>query len=50
MVIDFARDGTPIGIEIIAPSKVSAAGINRVLKRLGFEPVTRAELAPLLAA
>lgn len=50
MVIDFSRDGQPIGIEIATPGRVSASAINRVLRRLGFAPVTPAELAPLLAA
>lgn len=50
LVIDFARDGMPIGIEIVSPGKVSVAAMNRVLRKFGFEPITRAELAPLLAA
>jgi len=50
LVIDFAQTGRPIGIEITAPSKVTAAGINRVLKELGFPPVKQADLAPLRAA
>ncbi len=50
LVIDFARRGKPIGIEITAPGKATAADINRVLKELGFPPVKQAELAPLRAA
>ena len=50
LVIDFNRKGKPIGIEITAPAKLSAAALNRVLRRLGFPPVTRADLAPLRAA
>lgn len=50
LVIDFNQEGTPIGIEITAPSKVSATTLNRVLRRLGIPPVTRADLAPLRAA
>ena len=50
LVIDFNRSGKPIGIEITAPSKLSAAALNRVLRRLGFPAVTRADLAPLRAA
>ena len=50
LVIDYTRAGQPIGIEITAPEKVSAASLNRVLRSLGFQPVTRAELAPLRAA
>jgi hypothetical protein len=50
LVIDFNRSGTPIGIEITAPAKSSAAALNRILRRLGLPTVTRADLAPLRAA
>jgi hypothetical protein len=50
LVIDFNRSGKPIGIEITAPAKLSAAALNRVLHRLGLPAVTRADLAPLRAA
>ncbi|MBI2525097.1 MAG: DUF2283 domain-containing protein [Candidatus Rokubacteria bacterium] len=50
LVIDFNRGGKPIGIEITAPAKLSAAALNRVLRRLGLPAVTRADLAPLRAA
>lgn len=49
-VVDFTSDGRPIGIEITAPSRATAAGLNRLLKKLGCEPVTRSDLAPLRAA
>ena len=50
LVIDFARGGRPIGIEITAPSEVSVVALNRVLREFDFAPVTRADLAPLVAA
>lgn len=50
LVIDFNRSGKPIGIEITAPAKLSAPALNRVLRRLGLPPVSRADLAPLRAA
>jgi uncharacterized protein YuzE len=50
LVIDFARDGKPIGIEILAPDKLTLAVFNRVLRELGFRPLKRADLAPLKAA
>ncbi len=50
IVVDFHRDGRPIGIEITAPGKVSLAGLNKVLRELGLPPAKRADLAPLLAA
>jgi len=50
VVIDFSRSGEPIGIEITAPSKLSLAAFNRVLRELGLPPLKRSDLAPLLAA
>ena len=50
LVIDFTRSGKPIGIEITAPAKLSAAALNRILRRLRLPTVTRADLAPLRAA
>jgi hypothetical protein len=50
LIIDFACDGTPIGIEITAPSKLSVAALNRVLRELGLPATNRSDLAPLLAA
>jgi len=50
LVVDFNRRGKPIGIEITAPAKLSAAALNRVLRRFGCPPVRSADLAPLSAA
>ena len=50
LVIDFTRDGRPIGIEIVAPDKLTLSAFNRVLRELGFPPLKRADLAPLMAA
>lgn len=50
LVIDFTRDGKPIGIEIVAPDKLTLTAFNRVLRELGFRPLKRANLAPLIAA
>ena len=50
LVIDYSRTGKPIGVEITAPSKLSAPVLNRVLRRLGVPTVTPADLAPLRAA
>ena len=50
LVIDFRCDGKPIGIEILAPEKLTLAAFNRVLRDLGFLPLKRADLAPLRAA
>lgn len=50
LIVDFHRDGRPIGIEITAPAKISLGVVNRVLRRLGLPAAKRADLAPLLAA
>jgi len=50
LVIDFRRDGKPIGIEILAPGRVTLAVFNRVLRDLGLPALKRADLAPLRAA
>jgi hypothetical protein len=50
LVIDFARDGRPIGIEILAPNKLTLTTFNRVLRDLGFPLLKRVDLAPLMAA
>ena len=50
LVIDFNREGKPIGIEITAPTKVSLSSLNNTLRSLGLPLVRRADLAPLLAA
>jgi hypothetical protein len=46
LVVDFATDGRPIGIEIIAPRSVSLAGLNRIVTRVD-EAAEAADLAPL---
>jgi len=50
MVVDLARDGTPLGIEITAPGLVKLADVNRLLKSLGAPTITKSEFAPLVAA
>jgi len=50
LLIDFAKDGRPIGIEITARSMLSVTVFNRVLRELGFPPVKRQEIASLIAA
>jgi len=50
LLVDFASDGTPIGVEISSPSQLDLRGLNEVLMRLGHEPVGPEDLAPLVAA
>jgi uncharacterized protein YuzE len=50
VLVDYGRSGRPIGIEITAPTKVTLATVNRVLRALGQPLLTRQEFAPLRAA
>ena len=50
LLIDYAADGRAIGIEIIAPTKVSLEALNRALAVVKAEPATAEELGPLAAA
>ncbi len=50
LIIDFARDKRPIGIEITSPSKTSLVALNRLLRELGMPPLSRDDFAPLRAA
>jgi hypothetical protein len=50
LVIDFAANAQPLGIEITAPAQLTLAALNRVLRDLGCAPVRRADIAPLRAA
>jgi len=50
LLIDYTQDGRAIGIEIMAPSKVTLAALNRALAAAHQQPATADDLAPLLAA
>ena len=50
LLIDYSRREKPIGIEITVPMRVTAAAVNRVLRKIGLPPVNRSDLAPLRAA
>lgn len=50
LLVDYARGGQPIGVEITTPGTLSVAAFNRVLRELGFPPVRRVDVAPLIAA
>jgi len=47
--IDLDPAGTPIGVEITAPSLVSVADVNAALAQFGAGAIDPAELAPLAA-
>lgn len=50
VVVDFRRDGRPIGIEILVPGKLALTVFNRVLRHLGLPTLKRADWAPLNVA
>jgi len=50
LLVDYARCGRPIGVEITNPGALSVAAFNRVLRELGFTSVSREDVAPLIAA
>lgn len=50
LVVDFATDGRPIGIEITTPSRLVLGELNQLLSKLGQVPVAPEDLAPLAAA
>lgn len=47
--VDLDQAGTPIGVEITAPSLVSAADVNAALAKFGASAIDPVELAPLAA-
>ena len=50
LIVDFAKDDAPIGIEITAPGRVSVTEIDEVLRAIGQPPLEPGEVAPLAAA
>lgn len=50
LVVDFAVDGRPIGIEISAPAQFELAVLNTLLERLGQAPARPEDFSPLCAA
>ena len=50
LVVDYARNGHAIWIEITSPGTVTLTALNRVLRELGAAPLKRSEFEPLRAA
>lgn len=50
LIIDFSATGQPLGVEITAPTELTAADLNRVLGDLDVPPIDPPDLAPLRAA
>ncbi len=50
ILVDYAANGEPIGLEITAPAHVTVDQINTVLETLGLSSMSEEDLAPLHAA
>lgn len=50
LVVDYAADGHPMGIEIVTPGAVTLEELYELFDRLGLGRPTPDELAPLQAA
>jgi hypothetical protein len=50
LVVDYATDGRPIGVEITAPEVVTLDRVNALLEGLGQPPLPEEEFKPLTAA
>ncbi len=50
LVLDYAADGRPIGVEITAPRVTTLEALNRALAAAHVDPITSAEIQPLLTA
>jgi hypothetical protein len=48
MLADFNQEGEAIGIEFVAPSKVTLAKVNALLEALGEDSASLDELWPLI--
>lgn len=50
LLVDFADDGAPIGVEIVNPLQTDAETVIAVISEVRGGPVSIEELAPLSAA
>ena len=50
VLVDYAANGEPIGLEITTPTHVTVDQINAVLETLGLSSMPAEDLAPLCAA
>lgn len=50
LVVDYAANGQPIGVEITAPPAVSLERLNSLLGELGESPLAEHEYRPVRAA
>jgi hypothetical protein len=47
LIVDFASNGAPIGIEITAPRKVTLVALNELLAELGEVALSEQDYAPV---
>jgi hypothetical protein len=50
LVVDYAANGQPVGVEITAPLAVPLQHLNSLLAELGESPLAEHEYAPVRAA
>ena len=50
LLVDYAADGRPIGIEITSPCHVTFDQVNQTLQTLDLPPISREAFAPLATA
>jgi hypothetical protein len=50
LIIDFTADDRAMGIEITAPSRISLADMNAALAAAKQDPISAADIAPLLTS
>lgn len=47
ILVDFARDGQPLGIEMLDPRHATRTRLNRIMKKLRLPPLEREAVRPL---
>lgn len=50
ILVDYAPDGRPIGLELTSPTAFSLEQLNSVLARIDQQPMQADDLKPLIAA
>ncbi|MGH7495410.1 MAG: DUF2283 domain-containing protein [bacterium] len=50
ILVDYGKEGRPIGVEITAPKQFSLEALNQIVAGLSLPPFTQQELAPLFVA
>lgn len=50
LLLDYDADGVPVGVEIIAPERITVAVVDDLLRKLGLPATVPDELSPLRVA